>query len=69
MNGHRITGLPIIPLLAGDPITKGFVERYYPDDTNMTFKGKPGNITYFTQIVWSIPLQTVTVPRRSTFPR
>ena len=46
MNGHRITGLPIIPLTPGKPITKGFVERYYSDYTNiMTFKGKPGNVT------------------------
>ena len=46
MNGHRITGLPITPLTAGEPITKGFVERYYSDYTNiMTFKGKPGNVT------------------------
>ena len=46
MNGHRITGLPIIPLTPGEPITKGFVERYYSDYTNiMTFKGKPGNVT------------------------
>ena len=46
MNGHRITGLPIIPLTPGKPIAKGFVERYYSDYTNiMTFKGKPGNVT------------------------
>ena len=46
MNGHRITGLPIIPLTSGEPITKGFVERYYSDYTNfLTFKGKPGNVT------------------------
>ena len=46
MNGHRITSLPIIPLSSGEPITKGFVERYYSDYTNiMTFKGKPGNVT------------------------
>ena len=46
MNGHRITGLPIIPLSAGEPIAKEFVERYYSDYTNiMTFKGKPGNVT------------------------
>ena len=46
MNGHRITGLPIIPLTAGEPITKGFVERYYSNYTNiMTFKGKTGNVT------------------------
>ena len=46
MNGHRITGLPIILLTAGEPITKGFVERYYSDYTNiMTSKGKPGNVT------------------------
>ena len=46
MNGHRITGLPIIPLSAGEPITKGFVKRYYSDYTNiMTFKGSPGNVT------------------------
>ena len=46
MSGHRITGLPIIPLTSGEPITKYFVERYYSDYTNiMTFKGKPGNVT------------------------
>ena len=46
MNGYRITGLPIIPLTACEPITKGFVERYYSDYTNiMTFKGKLGNVT------------------------
>ena len=45
MNGHRITRLPIIPLTSGEPITKGFVERYYSDYINiMTFKGKPGNV-------------------------
>ena len=50
MNGHRITGLPIIPLTSGEPITKGFVERYYSDYTNiMTFKGKPGNVTILRQ--------------------
>ena len=46
MNGHRITGLPTIPLSSGEPITKGFVEQYYADYKNiMTFKGKPGNVT------------------------
>ena len=50
MNGRRITGLPIIPLSSGEPITKGFVERYYSDYTNiMTFKGKPGNVTVLRQ--------------------
>ena len=50
MNGHRITGLPIIPLTSGEPITKGFVEKYYSDYTNiMTFKGKPGNVTILRQ--------------------
>ena len=45
MNGHRITRLPIIPLTSGEPITKGFVERYYSDYINiMTFKRKPGNV-------------------------
>ena len=50
MNDHRITGLPIIPLTLGEPITKGFVEKYYSDYTNiMTFKGKPGNVTILRQ--------------------
>ena len=50
MNGNRITGLPIISLTSGEPITKGFVERYYSDYTNiMTFKGKPGNVTILRQ--------------------
>ena len=50
MNGHRITGLPIIPLTSGEPITKGFVEKYYSDYTNiMTFKGKPGSATILRQ--------------------
>ena len=50
MNGRRITGLPIIPLSSGEPITKGFVERYYSDYTNIiTFKGKPGNVTILRQ--------------------
>ena len=50
MNGHRITGLPIIPLTSGEPITKGFVEKYYSDYTNIiTFKGKPGNVTILRQ--------------------
>ena len=45
MNGQRITGLPIIPLTSGEPITKDFVERYYSDYTNiLTFKGTPGNV-------------------------
>ena len=45
MNGHRITGLPIIPLSAGEPITKGFVEQYYSDYINiLTFTGSPGNV-------------------------
>ena len=50
MNGHRITGLPIIPLTSGEPITKGFVERYHSDYTNiMTFKGKPGSVIILRQ--------------------
>ena len=50
MNGRRITGLPIIPLTSGEPITKGFVEKYYSDYTNiLTFKGKPGNVTILRQ--------------------
>ena len=46
MNGHRITGLPTIPLSSAEPITKGCVDQYFSDYTNiMTFKGKPGNVT------------------------
>ena len=64
MNGHRITGLPIISLTAGEPITKGLVERCYSDYTNiMTFKGKPGNVQYSTRMIWSTPLQTEEAPR------
>ena len=50
MNGYRITGLPIIPLTPGEPITKGIVEKYYSDYMNiLTFKGKPGNVTILRQ--------------------
>ena len=46
MNGNRITGLPIVPLSSGEPITKGFVDQDYADYKNIiTFKGSPGNVT------------------------
>ena len=46
INGHCITGLPIILLSASEPIKKGFVERYYSDYANiMTFKGKLKSFT------------------------
>ena len=65
MNGHRITGLPIIPLSSGEPITKGFVDQYYADYKNiMTFKGSPGNVRYFTKIIWLIRLKTGVLDKR-----
>ena len=45
MNGHRITGLPTIPLSSSELITKGFVERYSDYKNILTFKGKPGAVT------------------------
>ena len=46
MNNNKITNLPF-PSTSGEPITKGFVDRYYSRDyTNLlTFKGIPGTIT------------------------
>lgn len=45
MNNNRILNLPF-PQTFGEPIPKGFFERYYSDYNNiMTFKGKPGNFT------------------------
>ena len=46
MNKSKITNLPF-PSTSGEPITKGFVDRYYSKDyTNLlTFKGAPNNIT------------------------
>ena len=51
MNGHRITGLPTTPLSSGEPITKGFVEKYYVDYKNIiTFK-VPINPKFFLMIL------------------
>ena len=46
MNNNKITNLPF-PSTSGEPITKGFVDKYYSQDyTNLlTFKGIPGTIT------------------------
>ena len=46
MNNKRITNLPF-PATSGEPITKGFVDKYYALDyaNLLTFKGSPGNIT------------------------
>ena len=46
MNNNKITNLPF-PTTSGEPITKGFVDKYYAlDYTNLlTFKGTPNNIT------------------------
>ena len=46
MNNNRILNLPF-PLTSGEPITKGFVEKYYGADyvNILMFQGKPGNIT------------------------
>ena len=46
MNNNKITNLPF-PSTSGEPITKGFVDKYYSRDyTNLlTFKGIPGTIT------------------------
>ena len=46
MNNNKITNLPF-PSTSGEPITKGFVDKYYSQDyTNLlTFKGTPNNIT------------------------
>ena len=46
MNNNRILNLPF-PQTSGEPITKGFVEKYYGADyvNILTFKGKPGNVT------------------------
>ena len=46
MNGHGITGLPITPLTSSEPITKGFIEKYFPGYVNiMTLKATPNNVT------------------------
>ena len=46
MKNNKITNLPF-PSTSGEPITKGFVDKYYARDyTNLlTFKGIPGTIT------------------------
>ena len=46
MNNNRILNLPF-PLTLSEPITKGFVEKYYGSDyvNILTFKGKPGSVT------------------------
>ena len=46
MNNKRILNLPF-PQTSGEPITKGFVEKYYGADyvNILTFKGKPGRVT------------------------
>ena len=46
MNNKRILNLPF-PLTLDEPITKGFVERYYGTDyvNILSFKGKPGSVT------------------------
>ena len=46
MNNNKITNLPF-PTTSGEPITKGFVDKYYALDyaNLLTFKGTPNNIT------------------------
>ena len=46
MNNNKITNLPF-PSTSGEPITKGFVDKYYALDYAdlLTFKGTPNNIT------------------------
>ena len=46
MDNKRILNLSF-PLTLDEPITRGFVERYYGTDyiNILTFKGKPGSVT------------------------